>query len=255
MWLPSARRALVHCCVWRKHTGRLLPSTAARCIVPAPPHTPPHTPLPPRAARTHRELFSLWYADLLKEPLEELLAVAPRPPAAERFFGQMMRDINGACQDPVEQVRGGRAGLLGWRGGRRLGLCVGEEPGRGVWDTLAPQGRGTHSRRQSAGRTPTSPIRPPPTARRRATPWATTWPLSTWRTMRRRGCWTRSARSTSACWRPRAAPSPSGSSWRCEERGEGCCGGKECRLLLELGCLGLGAWQEPATLPLARGHV
>jgi hypothetical protein len=55
-------------------------------------------------ARTHRELFSIWYADLLKEPLEELLAAAPRPAAAELFFHQMMRDINGACQDPVDQA-------------------------------------------------------------------------------------------------------------------------------------------------------
>ncbi|KAI7842404.1 hypothetical protein COHA_004043 [Chlorella ohadii] len=55
-------------------------------------------------ARTHRELFSIWYADLLKEPLEDLLAAAPRPAAAERFFHQMMRDINGACEEPVQQA-------------------------------------------------------------------------------------------------------------------------------------------------------
>lgn len=64
--------------------------------------------LGPPAARTHRELFSIFYADLMKEPLEALLAAAPRPPAAELFFAQMMRDINGAAADAVEQVRGTR---------------------------------------------------------------------------------------------------------------------------------------------------
>ncbi|KAL4444936.1 hypothetical protein ABPG77_003986 [Micractinium sp. CCAP 211/92] len=55
-------------------------------------------------ARTHRELFSIFYADLMKEPLEALLAAAPRPPAAELFFSQMMRDINGSAADVVEQA-------------------------------------------------------------------------------------------------------------------------------------------------------
>jgi hypothetical protein len=55
-------------------------------------------------ARTHRELFSIFYADLLKEPLEALLAAAPRPPAAERFFGQMMRDLDAPRADSVEQA-------------------------------------------------------------------------------------------------------------------------------------------------------
>lgn len=66
---------------------------SAACLPPCPP-----------AARTHRELFSLWYADLLKEPLEALLAAAPRPPAAEAFFAQMMRDLEGAGADPMQQV-------------------------------------------------------------------------------------------------------------------------------------------------------
>lgn len=55
-------------------------------------------------ARTHRELFSLFYADLLKEPLEALLSVSPRPQSAVLLFQQMMRDLNGqsASFDAVE---------------------------------------------------------------------------------------------------------------------------------------------------------
>jgi len=81
----------------------------------------PPRPRVPCAARTHRELFSIWYADLPKEPLEDLPAAAPRPAAAERFFHQMMRDINGACEEPVQQVRG----ALGGRGLRVAGAGVG----------------------------------------------------------------------------------------------------------------------------------
>ena len=46
-------------------------------------------------ARTHRELFSAFYADLLKEPLELVLSRNPRPEAAVLLFTQMMRDLNG----------------------------------------------------------------------------------------------------------------------------------------------------------------
>lgn len=55
-------------------------------------------------ARTHRELFSIFYADLMKEPLEALLSAAPRPPAAELFFAQMMRDLNGAAAEAMQQA-------------------------------------------------------------------------------------------------------------------------------------------------------
>ncbi|EFN57629.1 expressed protein [Chlorella variabilis] len=55
-------------------------------------------------ALTHRELFSLFYADLLREPLEEALAANPRPAAAHRFFAQMMRDLNTACADAMQQA-------------------------------------------------------------------------------------------------------------------------------------------------------
>lgn len=47
----------------------------------------------------------MWYADLMKEPLEALMAASPRPANAELLFQQMMRDImTGPCADPVEQV-------------------------------------------------------------------------------------------------------------------------------------------------------
>jgi hypothetical protein len=61
-------------------------------------------------ARTHRELFSIFYVDLMREPLEALLAADPAPPAAARFFAQMMRDLNGRSSDPMRQVRGCREG-------------------------------------------------------------------------------------------------------------------------------------------------
>ena len=100
----------------------LLPAAADGPYACSPP--PPATLL---AARTHRELFSIWYADLLKEPLEELLAVAPRPAAAERFFHQMMRDINGACQDPVDQVGccGGWSAVVPLVTSSAIGRCGG----------------------------------------------------------------------------------------------------------------------------------
>ena len=59
------------------------------------------------AGKTHRELFSEFYKDLLQEPLEEALAVQPQPPASVLLFQQMMRDITtagGVGVDPIQQV-------------------------------------------------------------------------------------------------------------------------------------------------------
>ncbi|KAL3145894.1 hypothetical protein ABBQ38_015262 [Trebouxia sp. C0009 RCD-2024] len=56
--------------------------------------------------KTHRELFSEFYQDLLQEPLEEALAVQPQPPASVLLFQQMMRDITtagGVGVDPIQQ--------------------------------------------------------------------------------------------------------------------------------------------------------
>lgn len=64
------------------------------------------------AGKTHRELFSEFYQDLLQEPLEEALAVQPQPPASVLLFQQMMRDITtagGVGVDPIQQV-----GLTRW---------------------------------------------------------------------------------------------------------------------------------------------
>ncbi|CAK0787163.1 hypothetical protein CVIRNUC_010379 [Coccomyxa viridis] len=57
-------------------------------------------------AKTHRELFSEFYADLLKEPLEEVLAVSPRPTASVQLFQRMMHDIltGGQTTDPIDQA-------------------------------------------------------------------------------------------------------------------------------------------------------
>ena len=59
------------------------------------------------AGKTHRELFSEFYQDLLQEPLERALAVQPQPPASVVLFQQMMRDITtagGVGVDPIQQV-------------------------------------------------------------------------------------------------------------------------------------------------------
>lgn len=58
------------------------------------------------AAKTHRELFSEFYADLLKEPLEGVLAACPRPLASLQLFQRMMHDImtGGQTSDPIDQV-------------------------------------------------------------------------------------------------------------------------------------------------------
>jgi hypothetical protein len=44
-------------------------------------------------ARTHRELFSVFYADLMKSPLEGVLAKNPEPRHGKALFDQMMRDL------------------------------------------------------------------------------------------------------------------------------------------------------------------
>jgi hypothetical protein len=58
------------------------------------------------AGKTHRELFSEFYADLLRQPLEAALAADPRPAASLRLFERMMADImsGSGASDPVEQV-------------------------------------------------------------------------------------------------------------------------------------------------------
>ena len=62
--------------------------------------------LVPPAGKTHRLLFSEFYQDVLRRPLEQALVAQPRPVAAVLLFQQMMRDISGGGghQDPVEQV-------------------------------------------------------------------------------------------------------------------------------------------------------
>ena len=58
------------------------------------------------AAKTHRELFSDFYANLMREPLEKTLAENPRPFWSVALFGQMMRDLSqcNGHSDPVSQV-------------------------------------------------------------------------------------------------------------------------------------------------------
>lgn len=58
------------------------------------------------AGKTHRELFSEFYADLMKEPLEKVLRQNPRPFWATALFGQMMRDLQNCAghSNPIEQV-------------------------------------------------------------------------------------------------------------------------------------------------------
>ncbi|KAK9837328.1 hypothetical protein WJX81_006507 [Elliptochloris bilobata] len=57
-------------------------------------------------AKTHRELFSEFYADLMREPLEALLADNPAPAASVAFFECMLADIVGGsgAADPVEKA-------------------------------------------------------------------------------------------------------------------------------------------------------
>ncbi len=60
-----------------------------------------------RAAKTHRELFSEWYEDLMGEPLAAAMAADQQPAAGRLLFDQMMRDITGGggCADPMGQAR------------------------------------------------------------------------------------------------------------------------------------------------------
>ena len=59
------------------------------------------------AAKTHRELFSEFYADLMREPLEAVLAGNPAPAASVAFFERMLADIvgGGGASEPVEKVK------------------------------------------------------------------------------------------------------------------------------------------------------
>ena len=61
---------------------------------------------PGNAAKTHRELFSEFYRDLLKEPLEDVLAICPRPLASLQLFQRMMHDImtGGQTSNPIDQA-------------------------------------------------------------------------------------------------------------------------------------------------------
>ena len=58
------------------------------------------------AGKTHRQLFSEFYQDLMHESLESLLAEGARPPAGVTLFQQMMRDVMSGGQQPdvVAQV-------------------------------------------------------------------------------------------------------------------------------------------------------
>ncbi len=58
------------------------------------------------AGKTHRELFSEFYADLLRQPLEAALAANPRPAASLHLFQRMMADIMSGpgTADPIQQV-------------------------------------------------------------------------------------------------------------------------------------------------------
>ena len=92
----------------------LLAATLGLAGQPGPPRAPTLppccSPCPPfalPAARTHRELFSIFYADLMREPLEAVLAANPRPVAAVAFFGHMMRDLSGTPGSDVMQQVGG----------------------------------------------------------------------------------------------------------------------------------------------------
>jgi hypothetical protein len=53
-------------------------------------------------ARTHRELFSVFYADLMKQPLESVLASNPEPHHSKILFENMMRDLSSGMDGPVE---------------------------------------------------------------------------------------------------------------------------------------------------------
>ncbi|KAF8070855.1 hypothetical protein HT031_000936 [Scenedesmus sp. PABB004] len=56
--------------------------------------------------KTHRELFSDFFASLFGYPLSDLLADSPPPAAAQRLYGEMMRDIlgGGGHDGPLAQA-------------------------------------------------------------------------------------------------------------------------------------------------------
>lgn len=58
------------------------------------------------AAKTHRELFSEFYEDLMKSPLEDALAKTPQPHHSVLLFQKMMHDLQsgGGHSDVVQQV-------------------------------------------------------------------------------------------------------------------------------------------------------
>ncbi len=70
-----------------------------------------------RADKTHRELFSDFYASLFHAPLEGLIAQGVPAVAAQALWAKMSSDImtgGGAFSTPMEQVgRGGGATV--WR--------------------------------------------------------------------------------------------------------------------------------------------
>lgn len=70
----------------------LSPCTPQHCTQPA--DTSLHCP-GPAAVKTHRELFSDFFASLFGYPLEDLIASSPAPEAAQRMHAAMQRDILG----------------------------------------------------------------------------------------------------------------------------------------------------------------
>eukprot|EP00983_Pelagomonas_calceolata_P013104 418692-Pelagomonas_calceolata.AAC.8 len=66
------------------------------------------------ADKTHRELFSDFYASLFHAPLESLIAQGVPPVAAQALWAKMSTDImtgGGAYSNPMEQVRACGTGL------------------------------------------------------------------------------------------------------------------------------------------------
>lgn len=53
-------------------------------------------------ARTHRELFSVFYSDLMRQPLDDVLKKNPEPHFSKILFDKMMKDLSG----PGEGVHG-----------------------------------------------------------------------------------------------------------------------------------------------------
>lgn len=53
-------------------------------------------------ARTHRELFSVFYSDLMRQPLDDVLKKNPEPHFSKILFEKMMKDLSG----PGEGVHG-----------------------------------------------------------------------------------------------------------------------------------------------------